>query len=109
MTTGEYLVSLSGLSSGTALEHLLAIQARIGGGATILTSRMSLVVGLDEISVDQRPVSIQVFPEDQKAIHPLLCDTNITLTQKATATYVERKADEIVVSRRPSHPKIIRK
>lgn len=32
MTTGELLVALSGLPTGTALQHLQAIQARIGSG-----------------------------------------------------------------------------
>ena len=53
MTAGEYLVSLSGLPSGTALEHLLAIQARIGTGTgeTIFTTRMFACTTEDRVDI----------------------------------------------------------
>jgi hypothetical protein len=38
MTTGEYLLLNSTLPSGTALEHLLALQIGVGGGTIIANS-----------------------------------------------------------------------
>lgn len=109
MNLGQFLTTHSPLPSGTVVQHFAALQIGSGTGETIFASSMRIIVTVDEISIDQRPVSIQVFPEDQKAAYPLLCNTDIAITQKATATYVEQKADEIVVSRRPSHPKVIEK
>lgn len=53
MTTGEYLVAHSSLPSGTALAHLLALNAGSGSGLgqTIFASRFSVTTGEDRFSV----------------------------------------------------------
>lgn len=44
MNTGQKLVALSGLSSGTALTHLLAITQGSGAGRTVFASRMTVCI-----------------------------------------------------------------
>ena len=51
MTTGEYLVAHSSLPSGTALAHLLALNAGSGTGETVFASRFSVTTGEDRFSV----------------------------------------------------------
>ena len=46
-TTGEKLVELSSLSTGTALEHLLAITTGGGTGQTIYVDQISAEIDLD--------------------------------------------------------------
>ena len=43
-TTGEQLISLSSLSTGTALEHLLAITAGSGPGETIIVDSVDVQI-----------------------------------------------------------------
>lgn len=106
MTTGEYIVSLSGLSSGTALEHLLAIQARIGSGATFFTSRMSVLAGHDEISVEPCAVPVRRFAEGAKVAYPILTERQITLTQRTLSLSVEHRAADVVIKHRPQPTKL---
>lgn len=51
MTAGEFLVSISGLPTGTALQHLLAIQARIGSGGDNYFSKFFVVAQETERTV----------------------------------------------------------
>lgn len=53
MTTGEYLLSRSSLPSGTALAHLLAIQAGSGQG-TIFASRFTVAVETPSLIVTRK-------------------------------------------------------
>ena len=66
MTTGEYLVSLSGLTTGTALQHLLAIQARIGTGLSglVLVSRVFACTAEEQIRIvpTSRPPRVHGAP-----------------------------------------------
>lgn len=54
MNFGEYLVSKSSLSSGTALAHLLALQAGTGAGQTVFASMFSVRVCRNKLTLIQR-------------------------------------------------------
>lgn len=56
MNAGQYLVALSGLPSGSAGVHLLAIQAGTGPGQTIFSSRMCIVTGEDRFDAVRKPL-----------------------------------------------------
>jgi hypothetical protein len=58
MTTGEYLVSNSTLSSGTAMQHLLALQigTGTGSGEAIFTSKIFTTYAQPRITYTQRIV-----------------------------------------------------
>ncbi len=53
MNAGQHLVALSGLPSGSAAQHLLAIQlgTGTGPGQTIFASRFSVITGEDRFTV----------------------------------------------------------
>lgn len=53
MTTGEYLLSRSSLPSGTALAHLLAIQAGSGQG-TVFASHFSVQIDTPSLVVSRK-------------------------------------------------------
>ena len=55
MNVGEYLVSKSSLSSGTALAHLLALEAGTGSGQTIFASMFSVQITEPRLFAIQRP------------------------------------------------------
>lgn len=54
MNTGQLLVSLSGLPSGSALAHLMAITAGTGTGETIYAHRMTVVASQRSTTVTNR-------------------------------------------------------
>ena len=62
MTIGQKLVELSGLASGSALAHLLAITQGTGTGVDriIFASQMAVSIEDDQVSVIQRPSELSV-------------------------------------------------
>ena len=62
MTTGQKLVELSGLASGSALAHLLAVTQGTGMGVDriIFASQMTVCIEDDQVSVIQRPSELSV-------------------------------------------------
>ena len=62
MTTGQKLVELSGLASGSALAHLLAVTQGTGTGVDriIFASQMAVSIEDDQVSVIQRPSELSV-------------------------------------------------
>ena len=62
MTTGQKLVELSGLASGSALAHLLAVTQGTGTGVDriIFASQMTVSLEDDQVSVIQRPSELSV-------------------------------------------------
>lgn len=62
MNAGQKLVELSGLASGSALAHLLAITQGTGTGVdrVIFTSQMTVSLEDDQVSVIQRPSELSV-------------------------------------------------
>lgn len=76
-TTGEYLVSISSLSSGTALEHLLAIQMGTGSG--------SVVTRIDAF-LDSDPV---VVVEDSSLVCAVDDDLRTTVQERDQTTVLD--------------------
>ena len=58
MNAGQYLVALSGLPSGSAADHLLAIQAGTGTGPgqTVFAAKFSVVTGEDRFDAVRKPL-----------------------------------------------------
>lgn len=55
MNAGQYLLALSPLPSGTAAQHLLAIQLGTGTGQTIFCSQRTVVFEQDATTVTRKP------------------------------------------------------
>lgn len=66
MTTGARLVSLSGLSSGTAMAHLLAITA--GGAGVVVNDGISTEIRLASIEALLSDVPIVAELQDQSVV-----------------------------------------
>lgn len=62
MNTGQKLVELSGLASGSALAHLLAVTQGTGTGVDRISfaSQMAVIIEDDQVSVIQRPSELSV-------------------------------------------------
>lgn len=71
MTTGEYLVAHSTLPSGTALQHLLALQ--IGTGQTVFCSQFVVTVEQPELVVTRR-AKRRVAPESAQVARAPFAD-----------------------------------
>lgn len=67
-TTGQYLVSLSNLPSGSALAHLVAIQAGTGTGGSFYSGTVRVVTSRPEVIV-QRKVIRAPIEKDRAAPH----------------------------------------
>lgn len=65
MTTGELLVELSGLPTGTAIVHLMAIEAGGGGpgGTTIIDSFSAVLEGDVEVLLADDTIDVVVENE----------------------------------------------
>ena len=55
MNAGQYLLALSPLPSGTAAQHLLAIQLGTGTGQTIFCSRRTAIFEQEETFITRQP------------------------------------------------------
>ena len=107
MTTGEYLVLHSTLPSGTALEHLLALQVGSGSGEVIFTSHMTAVVSEDSLAIVERENEAVPMQASEKTAYPKLSISEIFITQRQESVSVEKQAENFVIGRRPSTPKEI--
>ena len=81
MTTGQKLVELSGLASGSALAHLLAVTQGTGTGVDriVFASQMTVSLEDDQVSVIQRPSELSVSAtraqtEATQALYPAVRD-----------------------------------
>ncbi len=120
-TTGQLLVSLSRLPSGSAQAHLLAITTGTGPGETIYAPRMTVVTQQRTATVTSRPKrsAPQVEPVAKQAKAPqkqsskyayaftsvervavLTQADSVFITQKLSTETVTTKDDAISVSRR---------
>lgn len=103
MTTGEYLLSKSPLASGSALQHLLAMQSG-GSGKTIFCSQITAVIDHEDVVVVRKPVKPAMQPAEVKP------QTKINTAQKAafsfkpnaTSVFSFTSSNEIVVLRQKS-------
>lgn len=87
MTTGQKLVELSGLASGSALAHLLAVTQGTGTGVDriIFASQMAVSIEDDQVSVIQRP-----------------SEHNVATTQAETTTTQQDKPSRVYAQTRPA-------
>ena len=100
MTTGEYLLSKSSLSSGTALAHLLALQTGTGQG-TVFAAMFS-------VSVEQPSLMVTRRAKRQSAESPSVAkfsscpaqDRSLTITQLQQPVSIHTTQDEITVTSR---------
>lgn len=76
MNAGQHLVALSGLPSGSAAQHLLAIQlgTGTGPGQTIFASRFSVITGEDRFTVMRKakrtPIAEATFTHRDRSQKP---------------------------------------
>ena len=100
MNAGQYLVALSGLATGTAAAHLLAIQAGVGSGPgqTIFASQFVAVIETPAIEVFRKPkpaMSATVLRQPDvsrsKDLKGLYCTVSLSRLDAAVST------DEVVV------------
>ena len=102
MTTGEYLVAHSSLPSGTALAHLLALNAGSGSGLgqTIFASRFSVTTGEDCFSVvrkvKRQAPKPEVAPRQVKQPSPAN-DKGLFAVARTQGVTVSNQADSITV------------
>ena len=85
MNVGEYLISKSPLSSGTALQHLLAMQTG-GSGGTVFASMFAVQIDEPRLTLVQRPKR-EAGEDYRPAISRLSADT-----EKAIATFTREAA-----------------
>jgi len=110
MNAGQHLVALSGLPSGSAAQHLLAIQlgTGTGPGQTIFASRFSVITGEDRFTVmrkakrqapkaepAQRPVPQPKTTKDAFARTHTDC---VTVSTQVDAITVIQKTQSIVAT-----------
>lgn len=109
MTTGEYLVAHSTLPSGTALDHLLAIQGT-GQAGVVFVSFMSAVIDDSITSVLVEP---QAEPQlyfrggDSVAVNERDEVVNVSVLKQTDTLFIGERPLNLVVnnqaSRRPVH------
>ena len=104
MTTGQKLVELSGLASGSALAHLLAITQGTGTGVDriIFASQMTVSLEDDQVSVIQRPSELSVSAtcaqteatqtDKPNRITAMTHPARVDVTTRQAAIYVAQKA-----------------
>ena len=73
MTTGEYLVSISSLPTGTAEEHLLNIEGGTGGDCEALVP-----VGF-EVDVSVHTLGVSLTPVGQVEVETDIMSTEVTV------------------------------
>ena len=110
MNAGQILVALSGLPSGSAAQHLLAIQAGTGTGPgqTIFSSRFSVITGEERFTAmrkakrqapkaepAQRPVPQPKATKDAFARTHTDC---VTVSTQVDAITVIQKTQSIVAT-----------
>lgn len=122
MNAGQYLLALSPLPSGTAAQHLLAIQLGAGTGQTIFCSQRTVVFEQDETTVTRKPKR-RAAPVEKPIVQPIASSgkqrdivarfsqqsitavfdgpEELTVTQRTARTTVTNRADEQIV-RRPT-------
>lgn len=63
MNTGEQLVSLSGLPTGSAMAHLMAIQTGTGAGDSFYSGTVRVVTSQPEVFVHRKAIRASVEKE----------------------------------------------
>lgn len=122
MNAGQYLTALSPLPSGTAAQHLLAIQLGTGTGQTIFCSQRTVVFERDEATITRKPKR-RAAPVEKPVVQPIASSDKqqrdsvamfsqpsltvafdgpdeMTITQRTERTTVTNRTDEQIVRRR---------
>ena len=109
MNVGEYLVSKSPLNSGTALAHLLALQAGTGTGQTIFASMFSVQIEEPrmfavqrpkrEAGDDYRPAVSRLSADTEKAVSIFTREASLSVLTEPDELFVRHGATESVVVR----------
>ena len=122
MNAGQYLTALSPLPSGTAAQHLLAIQLGTGTGQTIFCSQRTVVFERDEATITRKPKR-RAAPVEKPVVQPIASSDKqqrdivatfaqpsivavfdgpdeMTVTQRTERLTVVSRSDEQVVMRK---------
>ena len=107
MNTGQKLVELSGLPSGSALVHLLAITQGTGTGVDrlVFASQMAVCIEAPQITLIRKPSvksSADVRPATQSQSHDAKKKRIDVVTQPARIDVLMRPESMFVVQRRQS-------
>lgn len=105
MNTGERLASLSSLPSGSAMAHLLALQAGTGAGDSFYSGTVRVVTSKSGVSVQhkakrpaiERKMAVQRIPERQKKARSIV-STSI-LSPRNTAHSFTQQNEVFVLTR----------
>ena len=106
MNTGQRLVSLSGLPTGSAMAHLLAIQTGTGTGPseTIFASRFNVVAADDRLEITRKAKhSASEAAPSLRVLRPQSRDRKTAYALTTTPSLsVRTERDEISVTSRKS-------
>jgi hypothetical protein len=105
VNTGERLASLSSLPSGSAMAHLLALQAGTGAGDSFYSGTVRVVTSKSGVSVQhkakrpaiERKMAVQRIPERQKKARSIV-STSI-LSPRNTAHSFTQQNEVFVLTR----------
>ena len=109
MNVGEYLVSKSSLSSGTALDHLLALQAGTGTGQTIFASVFSVQIEEPRLFAVQRPKR-EAREDCRPAVSRLSSDTEkaLSIFAREATLNVLTETDELFIRQGRTESVVVR-
>lgn len=114
-TTGEQLASLSGLPSGTAMAHLLAITTGGGTGETIYASTMHVVTSTPQVFAQRisrrkpvereyaKPAAVSATNEKRKTSRAILA----YVSTPPQVSYPFTQAEEVFVSMRQAQTVVV--
>ena len=108
-TTGTYLLSHSSLSSGTALAHLLALQAGTGTGQTIFASMFSVQIEEPRLFAVQRPKR-EAREDYRPAVSRLSADTEkaVSIFTREATLNVRTETDELFIRQASTESVVVR-
>ena len=107
MTTGEYLLSRSTLASGTALQHLLALQIGTGQG-TVFCSQFNVRLDQQELVVTRRAKRrVQAAPVDAAPRQVANAKDIAVLHRVPTLAVLADAPDELTVQQRTSRSVVL--
>lgn len=107
MTTGQKLVELSGLASGTALAHLLAMQT--GSVRTVFASMFSVQIEEPRLFAVQRPKR-EAGDDYRPAVSRLSADTEkaVSIFTREASLSVLTEPDELFVRQGSTNTVVVR-
>lgn len=98
MNLGQYLTTRSPLTTGTVVQHLLAIHGS-GLGATVLTSRMSVVLSESSTTVlRQRRVQVDAPEATKPLLKAVVGKKTAYATTRQAAVAVRTSQDAVTVT-----------